>query len=155
MMKWIELIGWMGAAFLVAALSGGFTASQIPTWYAALAKPSFSPPNWIFGPVWTALYAAMAVAAWLVARQPASSWRTVALLFWWVQLALNFCWSLIFFKVHSTGGALVEVALLWAAILATMMLFFLERRAAGWLMAPYLAWVSFAAVLNLAIWRLN
>lgn len=137
---------------LVAAVGGIATTPAIPTWYAHLAKPSFNPPNWLFGPVWSLLYAMMAVAAWRVVRQ-GHAWRELAVYLF--QLALNLGWSLIFFGAHRIGAALVEIGCLWLAIAATLALFWRRDRPGGLLLAPYLAWVSFAALLNLALWRLN
>jgi tryptophan-rich sensory protein len=139
----------------VAGISVLFTAPSIPGWYAALSKPSFNPPNQAFGPVWTVLYAAMAVAVWIVWKSPASLRRTQGVVLFCVQLALNFAWSAIFFYAHRIGAAFLDIALLWLAILATLIVFFAVRRAAGWLMLPYLIWVSFAAILNWSIWKLN
>jgi len=139
----------------VGVLGGLWTGPEIPRWYSTLIKPSFNPPGWIFGPVWTALYLLMAIAAWLVFNAPASSARTVGLSFFVVQLALNLAWSWIFFRKHAIGAAAVEVALLWCSIGATTLLFSQVSAAAAWLMAPYLAWVSFASILNVTIWRLN
>ena len=149
------LVGFLAATFAVAGVSATFTASEIPTWYSALAKPSFNPPNWIFGPVWTLLYALMAIAAWLVWKRPDSDLRRPGLQLFGLQLALNFIWSILFFRYHRIGLAFAEVLLLWLAILATMAVFLRVSKAAGWMFTPYLAWVSFASVLNFAIWRLN
>jgi len=145
-------------AFVIGTLVVGVTASlftepNIAGWYAALAKPSFNPPNWIFAPVWTALYVMMAVATW-------RAWRvvgvmSVALMLYFLQLTLNFAWSLIFFAQHLVWVALLDIAALWIAILATAIAFFRADRGAGLLMLPYLAWVSFASALNYEIWRLN
>ena len=145
-------------AFVIGTLVVGVTASlftepNIAGWYAALAKPSFNPPSWIFAPVWTALYVMMAVAAW-------RAWRvvgvmSVALMLYFLQLTLNFAWSLIFFAQHLIDIALIDIAALWIAILATMIAFFRVDRIAGLLMLPYLAWVSFASALNYEIWQLN
>mgnify|MGYP003390446608 CR=1 FL=1 len=122
-------------------------------WYAALKKPSWNPPGWLFGPVWTTLYVMMAVAAWLVWRSGGNSRGAMILFF--SQLALNFAWSFLFFGARSPWLGLVDIAMLWVALLITTIVFFGKSRAAGLLMAPYLAWVSFAAVLNFTIWRLN
>ncbi len=144
--------GWLLLTFFVAGVSTLFT---IPTWYATLHKPSFNPPNAIFGPVWTILYALMAAAAWLVWKQPGSTARTRALRLFYLQLTLNFAWSLLFFGQHRIGLALLDIALLWVAILATTVSFLGLRRLAGALLIPYLLWVAFASVLNLRIWQLN
>lgn len=144
--------------FLLATLGVGATASlfttpNIPGWYAGLIKPSFNPPNWVFAPVWTTLYVMMAVAAWRVWRRTGLKDR--ALYAFWAQLFLNFCWSGIFFALHQPGLALAELLLLDAVLLVTLVLFWGRDRLAGLLMAPYLAWTSFASLLNYEIWRLN
>jgi translocator protein len=144
--------------FLALVLAAGFgagmvTAPNIAGWYSTLAKPSFNPPNWVFAPVWTTLYVLIAIAAWRVWRVTGLTSR--AMLYWFVQLALNFAWSFIFFGAHQTGLALIEIAVLWLAILMTMAAFFRIDRTAGLLFVPYLAWVSFAGFLNFSIWQLN
>ena len=156
----IALAGFLAASFLVAAVSSTFTVAAIPHWYAALNKPSFNPPNGIFAPVWTLLYALMAIAAWLVWKASAGSaeraaLRTAALRIFWLQLFLNFAWSWIFFREHLLAGALLEIVVLWLAIVAATLLFMRVTRLAAWLMLPYVAWVAFATVLNFEIWRLN
>lgn len=150
------LLVWVGVCEGVGIVSAFFTTRAIPTWYATLVKPAFNPPNWVFGPAWTTLYALMGVAAWLVWRRGLSSpgVRTALVLFA-IQLALNFAWSWLFFGIQQPGWAFAEIVALWVAIAATIAAFFGVSRAAGWLMTPYLAWVTFAAVLNLALWRLN
>ena len=154
-MRWIGLLFWVMLCFAVAGSSGAWTAQEIPGWYRTLVRPSIAPPNWIFGPVWSLLYALMAVAAWRVWLAEPSPLRTWGLALFLVQLALNFAWSLIFFKMHALGAAFAEVLVLWLAIAATTLLFARVSPVAAWMMAPYLAWVSFASVLNLAFWRLN
>jgi translocator protein len=154
-MRWLSLLTSLGCCLTVGAIGGRWTAPAIPTWYRGLRKPFFNPPNGVFAPVWTTLYLLMGVAAWRIAVQPESAVRTLGLSLFVVQLALNLAWSWIFFRRHAMGAALVEMALLWAAIAATLGTFAQVDRAAAWLLAPYLAWVSFAALLNLAIWRLN
>jgi tryptophan-rich sensory protein len=143
--------------YAVAAVGALSTASAIPTWYAALQKPSFNPPNWIFAPVWTVLYTLMAIAAWRIWKQPGtpSAQRRTALVAFYVQLALNFCWTPIFFKHHQIQLALIVILALWVAILVTLRLFWRICPLAGGLLLPYLAWVSFATALNAAIWHLN
>ena len=150
----VGLIGWLVLCFAAAGIGGMVTAPAIPGWYAQLAKPAWNPPAAVFGPVWSVLYALMAVAAWLVWRQARSANRGALGLFL-VQLALNLAWSLIFFGLHSPALALVDICLLWAAILLTLLAFHRASRWGAALLAPYLAWVSFALVLNLAVWRLN
>ena len=154
-MRWISLLFWLVLCFAVAAVSGRWTACEVVGWYRTLVRPAIAPPNWVFGPVWTLLYAMMAIAAWRVAIAPPSTLRTWGLALFLLQLGLNFAWSWIFFRQHAIGLALVEVVVLWAAIGATALLFARVAPIAGWIMVPYLAWVSFAAVLNGAYWRLN
>lgn len=154
-MRWISLICWMGICFVVAGVSGLWTASEVPGWYRTLARPAIAPPDWVFGPVWTLLYAMMAVAAWQVWESAPSSLRTCGLVLFLVQLGLNFAWSFIFFRQHDLGAALVEVVVLWAVIGATTLVFGRISPVSFWLMAPYWAWVTFAAVLNEKFWRLN
>jgi tryptophan-rich sensory protein len=154
-MRWISLLFWMALCFAVAGISGKWTAGEIPGWYRTLVRPAIAPPNWIFGPVWSLLYALMAIAAWQVWQSAASPMRTWGLVLFLVQLGLNFAWSLIFFRQHAIGAALVEVVFMWAAIGATTLVFSRVAPTAAWLMAPYLAWVTFASVLNGAYWRLN
>lgn len=142
----------------VGAIGAFATTSSIATWYAALNKPPFNPPNAVFGPVWTALYVMMAIAVWRVWRAPAGQNprdRRRALVAYAVQLALNLCWSLIFFGLRKPGLALAEVAVLFAAVLACANWFWRIDRVAGLLMLPYAAWVAFASLLNFEVWRLN
>jgi tryptophan-rich sensory protein len=154
-MRWMLLVAWLGLCFTVAGVSARWTAVEIPGWYRTLARPVIAPPNWVFGPVWTLLYALMAIAAWRVSMADPSRWRIWGLGLFLLQLALNFAWSWIFFRRHELGAALVEVVILWAAIGATTLAFARVSPLAAWLMAPYLAWVTFASVLNGAFWRLN
>lgn len=158
----LALILFLVVCFGVAAWAGQFTPGQ---WYAGLEKPPWNPPAWVFAPVWTALYALMAVAGWLVWREPGPPTRPVppgrltlrrlALGVFAVQLALNGAWSWLFFGLHRPGLALAEIVALWLAIVATTLLFWRVRPLAGALFLPYLAWVSFAVALNAALWRLN
>jgi tryptophan-rich sensory protein len=138
------------------AIGAVATVSSVATWYAGLRKPSFDPPNGVFGPVWTVLYVLMAVAAWRVWRaRPAEGRRRPALVLYAAQLMLNLAWSLIFFGLRQPALALAEIVVLWVAVVACAAAFWRADRAAGLMMAPYLAWVSFAAVLTFEIWRLN
>jgi len=154
-MHWISLVAWLVVCFTVAGVSARWTAPEITGWYRTLVRPAIAPPNWVFGPVWTLLYALMAIAAWLVVRAEPSPLRTLALVLFVVQLGLNFAWSWIFFHQHALGAALAENVALWTAIGAATLLFARVTPVAAWLMAPYWAWVSFAVVLNWAFWRLN
>jgi benzodiazapine receptor len=146
---------------LLVCLAAGFigslaTMKSIPTWFAGLNKPSFSPPNYLFGPVWTALYIMMAVAAFLVWRRGFETGPVkIALIVFGVQLILNILWSVLFFGMRMPGLAFAEIVLLWISILTAIILFGKASPAAAWLLAPYILWVSFAAVLNYSLWRLN
>lgn len=154
-MRWLVLAAFLTACFAVAGIGGWLTSLGMPEWYMTLRKPAWNPPSWLFGPVWTTLYVAMAVAAWLVWKQAGFDGATAALSLFFVQLALNLAWSGIFFALRSPGWALVEILVLWVAILVTTVLFFRHSSWAGALMVPYLLWVGFASVLNAAIVRLN
>jgi len=151
----IGLVVSMAVCFGAAGIGSMLTTPSLGGWYATLARPAWSPPNWLFGPVWSLLYLAMAVAAWLVWRRVGFPHAASALNLFGVQLVLNVCWSAIFFGAHRPGLALAEMLVLWLAILATMVAFRSFSRAAAWLLAPYLLWVAFAAALNFSIWRLN
>lgn len=135
------------------AIGSAATLPAIPGWYAGLAKPDFTPPNGAFGPVWTMLYIGMAIAAYRVLRRPGGG--RAPLVAFLVQIALNGFWSVAFFGLRNPGLGLAVIAALWIAIAWTMVLFFRQDRWAGALFAPYLAWVSYAALLNAAIVRLN
>ena len=154
-MRWVWLFFWIALCFAVAGVSGRFTAAEIPGWYRTLIRPAIAPPNAVFGPVWTLLYAMMAIAAWQIGQTVASPLRTWALTLFLLQLALNFAWSWIFFRQHALGAALVEVVFLWVAIGATTLTFGRILPSAAWIMTPYWAWVTFATVLNEEFWRVN
>lgn len=144
----------MLAVWILVSLSAGFVGSQFSPgeWYQNLEKPSFNPPGWVFGPVWTILYIAMGIAAWLVWKERGFS---PVLYIFLGQLVLNALWSYLFFGANRPDLAFFEIVLLWVLILLTMLLFWKVRTAAGVLLLPYLLWVTFASVLNFALWRLN
>lgn len=153
-------------AIIVPQLAGGigslFTMPSIPTWYANLVKPAINPPAWVFAPVWTTLFLLMGVAAFLVWSSDAKASEgkekkviKIALILFIVQLALNVIWSIIFFSLHSPGGAFIEIIFLWLAILATIIAFAKISKLAAWLLVPYILWVSFATYLNFFLWHLN
>ena len=144
----------VGICFAAAGIGSLLTTHSVSGWYAEIAKPWWTPPNWVFGPVWSTLYAMMAVAAWLVWRRGGDEMRFALTLFA-VQLALNVAWSGLFFALRLPGAAFAEILLLWLTIGATTSIFGRISTAAALLFVPYFAWVSFAAILNLAIWRLN
>lgn len=143
------------AVTAVAALGGFATSGAIPTWYAGLQKPAFNPPNAVFGPVWTLLYLLMAYAAWEVWRRSGGATRRRAMALYAAQLVLNLAWSLIFFGARRPDLALAEVAALFVAVVLTAVAFWRIHRPAGLVMVPYALWVSFAALLNFEVWRLN
>jgi tryptophan-rich sensory protein len=152
----VKLVISVAVPLAVGGLSGFATARGVAEWYPTLVKPSFNPPAWVFGPVWTVLYIMMGVAAFFV-------WRTgldvdgvrIALDVFAVQLALNGLWSILFFGMQAPGLALIEIALLWIAIGVTVVLFWRVSPLPGAMLLPYWAWVSFAAVLNASLWWLN
>lgn len=149
------LAGFVLLCLAVSALGGLATSSSVGTWYQTLAKPSFNPPDWVFAPVWTTLYIFMAIAGWRVWRTPDSRVRTLALRAFFVQLVLNFVWSVLFFGLQAIGLALVEIIALLVAIVVTTVLFWRIDRPAGILFLPYIMWVAFASLLNSALWVLN
>lgn len=143
--------------FILVAFAAAFVGSQFAPgeWYEGLAKPSWNPPSWVFAPVWSVLYLLIGVSGWLVWREAGFRDATPAFVAFFVQLVLNAAWSWLFFGLHRPGLALVEILVLWAAILVTAILFGRVSPLAGWLLAPYLAWVGFAAILNWKLWQLN
>lgn len=156
----IGLLGFLAVAFGAAALGGYFTAESVRTWYKTIRKPTWNPPDWLFGPVWTTLYALMAVSAWLVQREArANSAATrsgaLALGAWVHQLALNVTWSWVFFGQRQIGRGLGVLLALWFAIVETIWLEWRVSKKAALLLTPYLAWTTFAGVLNLRLWQLN
>ncbi len=152
----VALIIAIAVCEIAGAIGGLFTAMSVTTWYRTLAKPTLTPPDWLFAPVWTALYALMGVAAWLVWRSEAEREAVkLALVVFGAQLVLNIMWSAVFFGLQTPALAFAEIVVLWAAVLAATAEFFRISRAAGVLMLPYLLWVTFAAVLNFEIARLN
>jgi benzodiazapine receptor len=152
----VSLVVAVVIPLVVGGLGGVATASAIPTWYQDLNKPSWNPPNWVFGPVWTLLYILMGVAAWLVWRLGWDNPQVrVALAIFGVQLLLNLFWSLIFFGLRSPGWAVLEIIILWGFILATTVQFYRLESVAGLLLVPYQLWVTFAALLNATVWQLN
>jgi benzodiazapine receptor len=151
----LVLLALFVVCFAVAGLGGYWTSTSLARWYVGLRKPAWNPPSSVFGPVWTFLYAAMAVAAWLVWRRTGLARGKLPLLLFAVQLLLNLAWSGLFFGLRRPDLAFLDIVLLWLAILATLLSFRTAGRGAAALMLPYLLWVSFAATLNFAIWRLN
>lgn len=141
---------------MVGATSGFFTISGVESWYQTIQKPSWNPPNWIFGPVWTTLYVMMGIALFLVWKEDTSEeLKKIAIALFAVQLTLNFFWSFIFFNQQQPGWALVEIIAMWFFLLLTIFAFAQVNKTAAWLLVPYISWVSFATILNYTIWQLN
>jgi len=150
----VGLLLWVLICFCAGAI-GAAASVQAGTFYAALVRPDWAPPASVFGPVWTVLYATMAVAAALVWVERRSHLRRSALVLFAIQLILNALWSWLFFAWQQGALAFVDIVILWLCLVATLLLFWRIRLPAGWLLVPYLAWVSFAAALNYAVWQLN
>jgi tryptophan-rich sensory protein len=141
---------------LAGILGSVFTASSVSTWYTTLERPALNPPGWVFGPVWTTLYALMGIAAYLVWKKGFGRKDVrVALGIFGVQLVLNTLWSILFFGMQNPGAAFIEIIFLWFAILATIIAFAKISKLAAWLLMPYILWVTFASYLNFSIWILN
>jgi len=152
----LKLVVSIVVCLAAGAIGSVFTRSAIPTWYATLEKPFFTPPNWLFAPAWTLLYILMGIAAFLVWRKGLENRQVrTALIVFLVQLILNALWSVVFFGLESPLYGLIVISILWIAILVTIIKFFRISRVASVLMWPYLLWVTFAAVLNSSIWLLN
>jgi translocator protein len=160
----VALVIALVAPFVAAAVGGAATSSSVSTWYKTLKKPSWNPPPWIFGPVWTLLYALMGVASWLVWKEgrsgnedgfSTSAESQAALKLYGVHLVFNALWSILFFGLRRIGWATAEIAVLWSLIAATLTRFYRINPLAGMLLVPYLLWGSFASVLNIKLWQLN
>ncbi|MFJ8881835.1 TspO/MBR family protein [Streptomyces sp. NPDC102402] len=149
----LVLLGLLAVCYAVAAL-GGLASAGAGDTYTALDRPAWAPPGWLFGPVWTVLYGTIAVAAWLVLRNPHGPTRT-AMTWWSIQLLLNLAWTPLFFAADEYGLAFLDICLLLAAVLGTIVHFARHRRAAALLLVPYMLWVAFASALNLSIWLSN
>ena len=153
--KWPLLLICIAIPLVSGSLSGLAIADNISTWYSTLNKPSFNPPNYLFGPVWSVLYILMGIGLYLILQTPKSAMRTKSIVLFAVQLILNLSWSFIFFNAQSPFAALIIIGILWIAILMMMIYFHTLSPIASYLQIPYLLWVSFATVLNTAIWILN
>jgi translocator protein len=137
------------------AIAGRFTAQAVPDWYASLNRPSFNPPNWIFGPVWTVLYILLGISLFLIWKQIPSKQRNNALWIFSLQMFLNFIWSFVFFYFHQIGLALIVIIGLWISIIFMLISFYKIKPLAAYLNMPYLLWVTFASVLNAGYFTLN
>ena len=153
-----DLLGlgaFVALCLAVSAIGGWVTAGSVGNWYQTLQKPAFNPPDWVFAPVWNLLYLMIALAGWRVWRSAGLAGARAGVAAYAAQLALNLAWSFLFFGGRMIGIALAEIVLLLAVIGVNAVLFWRTDRLAGWLLAPYAAWVAFACVLNFALWRLN
>jgi translocator protein len=150
----LGLAGWLGITFLAAAI-GGIATVNAASFYTQLTLPEWAPPSWVFGPVWTVIYIAMGVAAWLVWHTAGFRAARGALTLFVVQLVPNALWTWLFFVWHRGAWAFADILLLWVLVIATLLAFWRTRALAGWLLIPYLLWVSFAAALTFAVWQLN
>ncbi|MFZ1291253.1 MAG: TspO/MBR family protein [Melioribacteraceae bacterium] len=139
----------------VGAIAGMFTSQAVPIWYASLNRPSFSPPNWVFGPVWTTLYILLGISFFLIWKEEASKERDLAIKVFSIQMLLNFAWSFLFFYFNLIGAALIEIILLWISIASMIYLFHKIKPVAAYMNIPYLLWVSFATILNAGYYFLN
>lgn len=153
--RWIGLVLFVLICLGAGGLGAVATTPEIDGWYRTVAKPEWNPPDWVFGPVWTTLFVLMGISAWLVWKPAGFKYAATPLSLFALQLILNVAWSWIFFGLHQIGWAAVEIVILWMAILATTIAFFRRSKSAGWLLVPYLSWVTFASLLNFTIWRLN
>ena len=153
--QFLKLIVALVVPLSIGAFAGMFTTEAIPGWYASLNRPSFNPPNWIFGPVWTTLYLLMGVSLFIIWKQEKSKERNLAIVTFFVQLVFNFAWSFIFFYFNYIGLALIEISLLWLSIVIMLVQFYKIKPLAAYLNIPYLMWVSFASALNLSYFLLN
>ncbi len=149
------LVLFVGICLAVGGFGAIFTSGPVRDWYPMIHKPSWNPPSWIFGPVWTVLYLMMGTAAWLVWRRRNTADINSALILFTVQLILNAAWSPLFFGLKNPLAGLLDILPLWAAILTTLIFFWRISPAAGGLMVPYWLWVSFATALNFALWKMN
>ncbi len=150
----LGLSGWLGLCFF-ASFVGAIASIQAKSFYEQLVQPAWAPPSWLFGPVWSALYAMMAIAAWLVWREGGFAANHKALSLFLGQLLVNSLWSWLFFAWHLGGLAFADILFLWLLIVATIIYFWRASALAGALLIPYLLWVSFAALLNYSVWQLN
>jgi len=151
----IKLIVSLFLPLSVGAVAGMFTSQAVPTWYATLNRPSFNPPNWVFGPAWTTLYVLLGISFFLIWKENPTRERNLAIKVFSIQMLLNFVWSFLFFYFNLIGVALIEIILLWISITLMIYLFYKIKPLAAYLNIPYLLWVSFATILNAGYYLLN
>ncbi len=150
-----SFFGFTALCLLISAIGGAVTLTSVNTWYQELIKPSFTPPDWVFSPVWIILYFLMGISVWLVWRETGQKSKKLPIFVFGVQLGLNLAWSFIFFGARSIGWALIEISFLWVAIAINIFLFWRINNLACWLLVPYILWVTFAVILNISIFELN
>lgn len=155
MNKFLKILVAVSLPLLVGSIAGLATSPNIKSWYAYLQKPVFSPPNWIFGPMWSLLYILMGVGLYMIWESEKGELRTRALKFFFIQLAFNFAWSFIFFEFRLIGVAFFEILLVWISVAAMIYTFYPVNKKAALLQIPYILWVTFASLLNGAVWALN
>jgi translocator protein len=153
--RFLEVVICISIPLVIGGLSGLATTGAIDSWYAMLNKPSFNPPNYLFGPVWTMLYVLMGISLFLVWKSSQGKSRNKAIVIFMIQMTLNFAWTFLFFYFHWLGFALIEILLLWITITLMILTFYRIDKTAALLQIPYLLWVTFASILNGAIWLLN
>jgi len=153
--QFFKLLASLALPLGLGAIAGLFTADAVPEWYETLNRPSFNPPNWLFGPVWTTLYIFLGISLFLIWKQSASKERNLAIFVFLLQQALNFGWSFIFFYFNLIGFALIEIILLWISIVIMIVLFYKIKPIAAYINIPYLIWVTFATILNASYYLLN
>lgn len=155
MKKTFKLVCCVLIPLIIGGISGYFTSTNIATWYVTLIKPSFNPPNYLFGPVWTTLYILMGISLFLALNKAKELDKNRIIVVFSLQLILNFLWSFIFFEFHQLGLALIEIVVMWCSILVMILVFFKTNKFAALINIPYLLWVSFATVLTYSIYNLN
>lgn len=153
--NWVSLLACVGGVLLIGTISGLANAGSINGWFSTLNKPSFNPPNYLFGPVWTTLYILMGISLYLILQSPRTDSRNTALIIFAFQMVLNFSWSFLFFYFKWPGIAFIEIIVMWIAIIMMILTFYRISNTAAYLQIPYLMWVSFASILNGTIWYLN
>jgi benzodiazapine receptor len=153
--SWLSLLPFAFVCFAAGLTGSMFTRKSVQTWYPQLQRPSWNPPNWIFGPVWGFLYLMMAISSWLVWRQAGWHGARLPLLLFGIQLLLNVAWSAVFFGMRAIGAAYGEILLLWTIAIATAVAFYSVSLLAAWLLIPCIAWIGFASYLNFRIWQMN
>lgn len=153
--RYLALLGFLAAAFIAGGIGSAATLENVRAWYPHLQKPSWTPPNWLFGPVWTCLYVMMSIAAWRVWRLKTGKSAKTEVALYAGQIVLNLFWSILFFGLRNPALGLIDIVLLWSLLLVMQIRFWRADLTAALLWLPYLLWVSFATALNAAIWWLN